>query len=95
MITFAQITLYPGGLIAWLAVGLIAGWLAGKVMKGTGFGVIGDIVVGLVGALLGGFVFGYFYTGAEGFWGSIVIAFLGACILIFLVRFLGLGRARL
>ncbi len=50
-------TLEPGGIIAWLVVGLIAGWLAGVVMKGGGFGLIGDIVVGLIGAFVGGFVF--------------------------------------
>lgn len=50
MSAFAEITLHldPGGIIAWLAVGLIAGWLAGKVMKGAGYGLIGDIVMGLV-----------------------------------------------
>ncbi len=76
---FAEITLNPGGVIAWLAVGLLAGWLAGRVMNGTGYGIIGDLVVGLVGAFIGGFVFGLFVTGNSGFWGSILVAFLGAC----------------
>ena len=48
------VVLSPGGIIAWLFVGLIAGWLAGLMMKGSGYGVIGDILVGLVGSFLGG-----------------------------------------
>jgi uncharacterized membrane protein YeaQ/YmgE (transglycosylase-associated protein family) len=95
MSLFAEIILHPGGLIAWLVVGLIAGWLAGKVMRGAGFGLVGDIVTGLIGAVIGGFLFGLVVIGDEGFWGSIVVAFLGACILIVLVRFVALKRARL
>jgi uncharacterized membrane protein YeaQ/YmgE (transglycosylase-associated protein family) len=80
-------TLEPGGIIAWLVVGLIAGWLAGVVMKGGGYGVIGDIVVGIVGAFVGGFVFSLITGGGTaGFWGSIAIAFVGAVILIAIVR---------
>jgi uncharacterized membrane protein YeaQ/YmgE (transglycosylase-associated protein family) len=80
-------TLDPGGIIAWLVVGLIAGWLAGVVMKGGGYGVIGDIVIGLVGALVGGFVFTLITGGGTaGFWGSIAVAFVGAVILIAIVR---------
>jgi uncharacterized membrane protein YeaQ/YmgE (transglycosylase-associated protein family) len=92
---FADIILVPGGLIAWLVVGLIAGWLAGKVMTGAGYGLIGDIVTGLVGALIGGFLYGQVVTTAEGFWGSVVVAFVGACLLIFVVRFVALKRTRL
>jgi len=92
---FADITLSPGGIIAWLVVGLIAGWLAGKVMSGAGYGLIGDIVTGLIGALIGGFLFGLVVTTAEGFWGSILVAFLGACLLIFIVRVVALKRTRL
>ena len=88
---FAAIVLSPGGVIAWVVVGLVAGWLAGRVMKGTGYGLVGDIVVGLVGALVGGFLGGYFVQGTEGFWGSIVVAFLGACLFLFVLRALG-GR---
>jgi uncharacterized membrane protein YeaQ/YmgE (transglycosylase-associated protein family) len=80
-------TLEPGGIIAWLVVGLVAGWLAGMVMKGGGYGVLGDIVVGLVGALVGGFVFTLITGGGTaGFWGSIAVAFVGAVILIAIVR---------
>jgi uncharacterized membrane protein YeaQ/YmgE (transglycosylase-associated protein family) len=80
------IILSPGGIIAWLVVGLIAGWLAGLMMKGSGYGVLGDIVVGLIGAFLGGLLLSFFVEGAAGFWGSILVAFVGACVLIFLVR---------
>jgi uncharacterized membrane protein YeaQ/YmgE (transglycosylase-associated protein family) len=92
---FAAIMLDPGGLFAWLVVGLLAGWLAGFVMKGAGYGIFGDILMGLVGAVVGGFLFGFLVTGTTGFWGSIVVAFLGACLLIVVVRFVALKRTRL
>jgi uncharacterized membrane protein YeaQ/YmgE (transglycosylase-associated protein family) len=80
-------TLEPGGIIAWLVVGLVAGWLAGLVMKGGGYGVVGDIVVGIIGAFVGGFVFALITGGGTaGFWGSIAVAFVGAVILIAIVR---------
>jgi uncharacterized membrane protein YeaQ/YmgE (transglycosylase-associated protein family) len=75
------------GLIWWILVGLVAGWLAGKVMKGSGFGVLLDIVVGMVGAILGGWIFGHlggFPFG--GMLGTIVVAFAGAVIFLWLVR---------
>jgi len=78
--------LSPGGIIAWLVVGLIAGWAAGKVSRGHGFGLIGDLVVGLIGALVGGLVAGLFIQGSVGLIGSIIIAFLGAVILLALLR---------
>ena len=74
------------GLIWWVVVGLIAGFLAGKVMKGGGFGVVMDIVVGIAGAVLGGWVLGLVGVHAGGLIGSIVVAFVGAVILIWLVR---------
>ncbi len=74
------------GIIWWLVVGLIAGALAGLVMRGGGYGIVGDIIVGLVGALVGGFVAGLFGFGSSGLIASIVIAFVGACIFIFLLR---------
>jgi len=77
---------YPGGIIAWLVVGLISGWLAGLFMRGGGYGMIGDIVVGLIGAFIGGLVCSFFVQGMTGFWGTVVVSFIGACILIALVR---------
>jgi uncharacterized membrane protein YeaQ/YmgE (transglycosylase-associated protein family) len=70
-----------------IIIGLVAGWLAGVIMKGGGFGVVGDIVVGVLGALLGGWLFGRFGGSAGGgLIGAIVVATIGAIILIFLVR---------
>jgi uncharacterized membrane protein YeaQ/YmgE (transglycosylase-associated protein family) len=86
MAMFAEVDLAPGGVIAWLIVGLIAGYLAGKFMRGAGYGLIGDLVVGLIGAFLGGLLSGMFITGAYGFIGSVIVAFLGACLLIWVVR---------
>jgi len=96
MFVFADIVLDPGGVVAWLVVGLIAGWLAGQVMKGTGFGLVGDIVIGLIGAFIGGLVFGSlqgsYALGSTGFWGSILVAFVGALLLLAVVRFMSAGR---
>jgi uncharacterized membrane protein YeaQ/YmgE (transglycosylase-associated protein family) len=73
--------------ILWfLIIGLIAGFLAGKVMRGTGFGVIGDLIVGCIGALLGGWLLGALGIHWGGFIGSLITAFIGAVILVWLVR---------
>ena len=77
-------------LIAWLLVGLIAGWLAGMVVGGSGFGILGDIVVGVIGAFVGGFLASFLLGGGDyvnGFnLGSIVVAFLGAVVLLLILR---------
>jgi uncharacterized membrane protein YeaQ/YmgE (transglycosylase-associated protein family) len=73
-------------LIWFLLVGLIAGWLAGQVMKGGGYGIIGDMIVGVIGALLGGWLFGKLGIAAGGLIGAIITAFVGAVILIALLR---------
>jgi uncharacterized membrane protein YeaQ/YmgE (transglycosylase-associated protein family) len=90
--TLFALALNPGGIISWIVIGLIAGWLAGVAMKGGGYGIIGDILVGLLGALIGGFLFGLLVEGDTGFWGSMVVAFLGACILIAILRAVGPAR---
>jgi uncharacterized membrane protein YeaQ/YmgE (transglycosylase-associated protein family) len=87
--------LNPGGIIAWIVVGLIAGWLAGKVMRGGGYGLMGDLIVGLIGALIGGFLVGFFVHGSVGLLGSIVVAFIGAVILIYILRAVTGKRFRL
>jgi uncharacterized membrane protein YeaQ/YmgE (transglycosylase-associated protein family) len=69
-----------------IIVGLVAGWLAGVIMKGGGYGVIGDIVVGVVGALIGGYLFSAMGLAAGGLLGAILIALIGAIILIALLR---------
>ena len=73
-------------LLWWIVVGLIAGFLAGVVMRGGGFGIVGDIVVGILGAIIGGFLAGLLGLGASGLVGTIIIAFIGACVLIALLR---------
>ena len=80
------VILSPGGLIAWLVVGVVAGWLAGLLMRGSGYGMLGDMIIGLIGSFLGGFLVSLFVEGTAGFLGSILVAFIGACVLIFLVR---------
>lgn len=71
----------------WFAfTGLVAGWLAGLVMKGGGYGIAGDVVVGVLGAVLGGFLFGALGISAGGFAGSIIVATVGAVVMVFLLR---------
>lgn len=74
--------------IVWfLIVGLVAGWLAGMLVKGGGFGLVGDLVVGVVGALLGGFLFTQFgVSSGGGLLGSIIVATIGAVVLLFVLR---------
>ena len=74
------------GLIWFLLIGLIAGWLAGQIMRGGGYGVVGDMIVGVIGALIGGWLFGALGIGVGGLIGSIITAFVGAVILIALLR---------
>jgi uncharacterized membrane protein YeaQ/YmgE (transglycosylase-associated protein family) len=76
-------------MIYWIVVGLIAGWLAGQVMKGGGYGVLVDIILGILGGILGGWVFGMLgiWPGG-GIIGSIIVAFVGAVILVWITRLL-------
>jgi len=76
------------GIIWWIVVGLIAGWAAGRVMKGGGYGVMADIVLGIVGGVVGGWVIGLLGIGSGGFIWSILVAILGAVILIWITRLL-------
>ena len=85
------------GIIAWIIIGIVAGWLTGKIMKGSGFGAIMDMVVGLLGALIGGFLsekLGFGGVGEHGLIVSILIAVIGAVILTWLVRLVTGGRER-
>lgn len=85
-------------ILAWIIVGGIAGWLAGLVVQGTGLGIIGDIIVGIVGALIGGFIVSLLLPGTFGFTGfnigSLIIAFVGAVILLLILKAIGVGRRR-
>jgi uncharacterized membrane protein YeaQ/YmgE (transglycosylase-associated protein family) len=72
------------GLIWFLLIGLAAGWLAGQVMKGGSYGVVGDIVVGVIGALLGGFLFSRLgVSTGSGLFASLIVATIGAIVLLF------------
>lgn len=87
------LTLAPGGLLAWLIVGLIAGFLASMIMRGGGYGIVGDIIVGIIGAFIGGVIATALgFGGSTGFVGSIIIALIGAIILIAILRALTGGR---
>ncbi len=73
------------GLIVFLAIGAIAGWLGSTIMKGGGFGLLGNIVIGILGAIVGGFLFGALGLSVGGFIGSVVMATVGAVVLLFVV----------
>lgn len=84
------------GILMWLIVGLVAGVLASMVMGGTGYGLIGDIIIGIVGAFLGGWLFSKLgvSTPFGGLPGTIFVAFIGAIVLLFILRLLRSGTAR-
>ena len=73
------------GLIGFLIIGAIAGWLAGRLIQGGGFGLLGNIVVGVIGAVIGGLIFGYLGIATGGLLGSLLSAVVGAGILLFVV----------
>ncbi len=73
-------------LIWWVVVGLIAGWAAGKIMKGGGYGAVMDIVLGIVGAVVGGWLVGIVDIHAGGFISTIIVAIIGAVFLIWISR---------
>ena len=85
------------GILSWIIVGLIAGFLAGQVMRGGSYGVIGDMIIGVLGGLLGGWIAFYFFHIGDPMSGinfqSILIAFAGAILLILVLRMIG-GRGR-
>jgi len=94
-VVLADISLSASTVIWWLVVGLIVGLLASFIMRG-GYGIIGDIVIGIVGAFLGGFLASLAGIGAGSLLGSLIIAVIGACILIAILRAVsgGYGRRR-
>jgi uncharacterized membrane protein YeaQ/YmgE (transglycosylase-associated protein family) len=82
----------PQSLIAWLLIGLIAGWLAGKISHGRGFGCLADIFIGLIGALLGGWIFTKLGILGGGFIYSIAAATIGAVLLVGIARLFSGGE---
>lgn len=81
-------------LLGWIIIGGLAGAVAGKIMRGAGFGIIGDIIVGIVGALVGVFLLSFLISADLGIIGSFIVALLGACILLGLLRAVTGGRSR-
>jgi uncharacterized membrane protein YeaQ/YmgE (transglycosylase-associated protein family) len=84
----------PQSVIAWIIIGLIAGWLAGTVSRGRGFGCIADIILGMVGAVLGGWIFSKLNIRGGGLLYSIAAATVGAVILVAIARIFSGGGAR-
>jgi uncharacterized membrane protein YeaQ/YmgE (transglycosylase-associated protein family) len=81
--------------LSWLIVGGVAGWLAGKITAGRGFGLFGNIGIGILGGILGGLLFGVLGVQASRFPGSLVMATVGALLLLYIVRQIGpTGRRR-
>jgi uncharacterized membrane protein YeaQ/YmgE (transglycosylase-associated protein family) len=89
-----SVSLQPGSWLMWILVGLIAGAIAARVVAGRGFGCVADIVVGVAGAVIGGYLIGAIFgvNTTVGFWGSIVVAFIGAAILLAVLKLLSGGR---
>ncbi len=90
----AAVLLSPGGVLAWIVIGLVAGAVAGRLVRGRGLGCLMDLVVGVLGAFIGGFLLSLFLPGGTplGFLGSLVVATLGAVILLAFVRLVSRGR---
>ena len=74
-----------------LVIGVIAGWLAGNIVKGGGFGLIGDLVVGVIGSIIGGSLYGFFGLSAYGTIGEIIMATVGAIVLLWMIRLIKRG----
>src|SRR5919198_2169061 len=93
-LVFSRLNLDPGSWIAWIIVGLVAGAIAARVVAGRGFGCIADIVVGVAGAIIGGFLLSSLFgvSGNVGFFGSIVVAFIGAAVLLAVLKLVSGGR---
>lgn len=82
------------GLIAWIIIGLLAGWIAGHLTRGRGFGCIVDIILGLIGAVIGGWLFTRLGIGGIGFWWSLAAATVGAVVLVAIARLFAGGSER-
>ncbi|HKV83545.1 MAG TPA: GlsB/YeaQ/YmgE family stress response membrane protein [Ktedonobacterales bacterium] len=97
--TFENITLKPGGVISWIVAGLIAGWLAGLIVRGHGFGCLGNVAIGLLGAVVGIVIVALLplhgrADGVYGFGGTLIFAFIGAFVLTALGRLIGGSNRR-
>jgi uncharacterized membrane protein YeaQ/YmgE (transglycosylase-associated protein family) len=90
----SHLNLDPGSWLAWIVIGLIAGAVASRVVAGRGFGCLADIVVGVAGAIIGGFLLSSLFgaSGTVGFWGSLIVAFIGAAVLLAVLKLVSGGR---
>lgn len=77
--------MYPS-LLYWIVIGVVAGWLTGKLMRGAGYGILMDLILGLVGAVIGGWIFGLLRIPAYGLVGGIASATVGAVVLVAVAR---------
>lgn len=82
-------------IIVFLLVGLLAGWIASGLVEGQGLGTLGDMLVGIIGAFVGGFIFNIFGLTAYGFWASLVMSVIGASVFLFVVRLFSGSRKSL
>ena len=98
MVALVSVTLDPGSILVWALIGLVAGFLASRVMIGHGLGLLGDIVVGIVGAIAGGLLARYLgvttAATSHSIVAEVIIAFLGAVILLAILRVVGVGKRR-
>jgi uncharacterized membrane protein YeaQ/YmgE (transglycosylase-associated protein family) len=98
MLALVSVTFDPGSILVWALIGLVAGFLASKVMTGRGKGIVTDLVIGIIGALAGGFLARYLgittAITSHSIIAEIVIAFVGAVILLAVLRAAGLGKRR-
>lgn len=93
-LVLADVSLSLPNVLWWLLVGLVAGFLASRVMRGGGYGLVGDIVVGLIGAFIGGWLAGFLgIGGSSSLIVSILIAFIGACLLLAVLHAVSRGGA--
>jgi uncharacterized membrane protein YeaQ/YmgE (transglycosylase-associated protein family) len=75
-------------ILLWIISGIVAGWLTGLVMKGRGYGLLGNLVIGLLGGIIGGWLFSLFGLAARGWLGEIVVALIGGVVLVAVARLL-------
>ena len=81
-----------GNIIMYLVIGLVSGWLVGLIWKGSGFGIVLDIILGIVGSFIGGFLFGLIGIHFHGIIGFIIAAVVGALLLLVIIRAISRGR---
>jgi uncharacterized membrane protein YeaQ/YmgE (transglycosylase-associated protein family) len=91
MIHFFGITI-SSSLLGWIVIGMLAGWIAGEVSRGSGFGCIGNILIGLIGSVLGGWIFSKLGIGGGGFVYSLAAATVGAVVLVLIASVFSGGR---